>query len=918
MSRHREKVLAHAEKRLAAQEKKNPEERLELYRKFLKIENHRLRLQHAAGGGGRDIAQKRAGLVDIILRHLFDAALEKPKSEKTFEGLSIVAVGGYGRGELNPFSDVDIMFLQPPVKKLAEQVHPIVESILYMLWDIGFKVGHSTRSVAAAVKQANEDMLSRTSLLEARRVAGDRALFDQFKTEFDAKCVTGSEQTYIKERVQNQADRHAKYGGTVFMQEPNIKNGCGGLRDYQNVLWITYFLHRVSSTSKLVEMKFLSESERRVLERAYDFLMRVRTELHYQNNRATDVLALPFQGKIAGRLNYPQKTIILRSEHFMRDYYTQARSIYNITERLSERMCLPSPENIKPTGIFSFFVPRKSRKVSFDGFWAADGRLHPDSTTVFRRDPYRLMRLFQHAQQRRLRLSPELQDLVRRRLRIVDRTFQYSQAARTTFNAILSRKGEVGRILRMMHDVDFLGRYIPEFGALTCLVQHEFFHRYTADEHTLVCIEKLDSVLDTENDKLRRYRDLFQHLEDPFVLYLALLLHDTGKATTSRHHAEASATLAQKVARRLQLTSEQRKSLLLLIDHHLTLSHIAQRRNLDDPTTVREFANVVKNQTNLDRLMLLTLVDGLAIGDEQVWSDWKETLVWKLYNSTTEYLKDHVEYYRQRRVEREELKSIVTKRLAPSYSGEIAAHFRYLPDSYFVTNSPQDIVSHVRLFRQFMSDRMAEPGFALAPAVKWIAHPDRGHSEVWICTWDREELLQKLAASFSVEKLNILSADIFTRGDSLVLDIFRVCTTNFRPVTNEREIERVERHMRKSLGFETYNFGPLLEKAHKLKSYHLSQELDFPTRIVVANDSQPIYTLVEIQTPDRLGLLHDLLRAFVKEGVSIAISRITTEKGAAIDSFYVQNRRGEKITGNQEIRSLQRTLQKAAVGTAAA
>jgi [protein-PII] uridylyltransferase len=399
-------------------------------------------------------------------------------------------------------------------------------------------------------------------------------------------------------------------------------------------------------------------------------------------------------------------------------------------------------------------------------------------------------------------------------------------------------------------------------------------------------------------------------------LYLALLLHDTGKATGSRHHAEASATLAQRVSARLQLSSEQRKSLLLLIDNHLTLSQTAQRRNLDEPATISEFANIVKNQLNLDRLMLLTVVDGLAVGNEEVWSDWKEMLVWQLYDSTTHYLKDHLEFYRAQRIERDELKAEVLAKLAADFEAETEAHFRYMPNSYFRTYPASDIVSHIRLFRQFLALRLQDipAAHALAPAVKWIAHPDRGHSEVQMVTWDRSELLEKIAAALSIEKLNILSADVFTRGDSLVLDIFRVCETNLSPVTNERTIERVERNIRRALSEPDFDFAPLMEKAQMKQNYALSREIDFPTRIVVANDSQPIYTLIEIQTPDRLGLLHNLLRAFGRENISIAISRITTEKGAAIDSFYVQDSNGNKITDEADIRRLTRVLHLAAVG----
>ncbi|RYD60370.1 MAG: HD domain-containing protein, partial [Verrucomicrobiaceae bacterium] len=330
-------------------------------------------------------------------------------------------------------------------------------------------------------------------------------------------------------------------------------------------------------------------------------------ELHYLNKRAADVILISQQLQIADKLDYPQKNILRRTEAFMRDYYQHARNIYNITELLSERLCLAPPASEKKPRLLSFLRRAKTpQKEFFDGFYSREGRIYAEASNVFNQEPARMMRLFQHMQQRQLKLSPELRQQLRRRTHLVDRTFQYAKNQRETFTAILARKGEVGAVMRAMHEVDFLGRYIPEFGQLTCLVQHEFFHRYTADEHTLVCIEKRDELIDTDEPKLQEYRKLFQKLEDPFVLYLALLLHDTGKASNARHHAEASALFAQKVAARLQLLPEQRKTLIFLVDHHITLSSTAQRRNVEDSATVAEFAALVRNQANLDALMLLT------------------------------------------------------------------------------------------------------------------------------------------------------------------------------------------------------------------------------------------------------------------------------------------------------------------------
>ena len=909
--RHREKVLAHAEQQLLSQQQLNSAELIALYKKFLKIEEYRIRLRHQSEGGGREICGQRASLVDIVLRHLLAAALAEAPRGKTPLRVGLVAIGGYGRGELNPFSDVDVMFLVEDSRR-GSPTSELIEQILYMLWDIGFKVGHSTRTIDEAIKQANADMQSKTSLLEARLVRGDGRLYEVFRQRFIKQCVESHVDEYIRDRIANQAERHEKFGQTVYMQEPNIKNGCGGLRDYQNLLWISFFKFRVQSIAGLVEKKFMNEAERRLLERAYDFLLRVRTELHYLNGRSADVIALGQQLQLANRLGYEQKSVLRRTEAFMRDYYQHARNIYYVTELLSERMSLTPPNPDAKPGLLNFLRRGAPARIEhFDGFYSANGQLFSERREIFNEEPPRLMRLFQHLQERDLRISGELQQLIRRRLHLVDKTFQYSKAVRETFTAICSTKGKVGRTLRAMHEVDFLGRYIPEFGQLTCLVQHEFFHRYTADEHTLVCIEKLDRVISTDEPKLQEYRVIFQKLEDPLVLYLGLLLHDTGKASSARQHAEASAVFASRVARRLQLTPEQRKALVLLVDSHIAMSLTAQRRNLDDPATIAEFAAVVKSQPNLDQLMLLTLADGQGTGDEN-WSDWKESLVWQLYRSTTLYLADGAAFYRQRSIEREDLEQAVHRALGPDFRDEIDAHFEYMPDRYFQTFKAPDIAEHILLFRGFLIARYNGAAGPLAPAVRWVSRPEQGHSEVSICGWDRRELLARIAGSFSSAGLNILGADVFTRGDSLVLDLFRVSTASLEAVTDARAMAEVEARLGRA--FERDDFEPVSPEAQAVKKRKLqvSQGLDFPTRISIDNEAHPTYTIVDVQTPDRLGLLYDLLRALGSAGAQIALSRIATEKGAAIDTFYLTDMEGRKMKSSASVTRLQAALRQAA------
>src|SRR5436189_453426 len=734
MSRHLEQVLAHAENQLAAMGARRPTEVLPLYKKFLKVEEHRLRLKHQAGGGGREICARRAELVDVLLQYVFEAAETSARGNGAAKvPLAIVALGGYGRGELNPFSDIDVMLLHHQEKKgISPHLEEMVQQVLYLLWDSGFKVGHSTRSIKEAVAQANQDMRTKTAMLESRFLAGDAELAREFRRQFRSKCVNGYEREYVELRMQDQVARHNKFGDSVYLQEPNLKSGCGGLRDYQNLLWMTYFKEGSLSTNQLVGKDWLSESDQRRIENAYDFLLRLRTALHYATGRATDILHISLQEQIAKRLDYSSENPkdFRGSEELMRDYYEHTRNIFRVTERITEQF-VSGYVTSKTRSLFSFLPLMRADKTPVgDFFFVRNKQLHPARRDLFRKDSEQMMRAFQFAQERGLDLSPELEDLLSRSLGEVTRTYQYARGPRAIFKEILSQKGRVGRILRMMHRVDFLGRYIPEFGQLTCLVQHEFLHRYTADEHTLVCIDKLDALAQTNDPKLIAYRKIFEQLEDPFVLYLALLLHDSGKAVGARPHSEASALFAQRVAARLQLSSEQRKSLILLVDHHLTLSQTAQQRNLDDPATVTDFAHIVKHQKNLNALMLLTLADGQGTSAEG-WSDWKESLVWALFHETSRCLADQKSYYEQTKVERESLQASVTTKLSADFAGEIEAHFEFMPDNYFRASDVPEIVEHLQLFRSFLKNVSSSPqdGFAaasrgespLAPAIQWKA-----------------------------------------------------------------------------------------------------------------------------------------------------------------------------------------------------
>ena len=897
--------LAKAAEGLHEESRKCAGERVTLFKGFRKVEEHRLKLWHQSGGGGREVARKRADMVDVLFRELFSAVINEVAPKGLGEPLVVAAFGGYGRRELTPMSDIDIAFLHAKAAP-GPLVEEAIRATLMSLWDIGFKVGHATRSIAGAIKQSNADLITKTAMLESRFLAGDREVFTEFRERFEDECVRGKEAEYIAWRLANQLDLHKKAGGTAFVQEPNVKNGVGALRDFQNLLWLAYFKRRLNSAPKLVDAHILRDAERHAIERGYDFLLRTRAEMQYLGGRSSDVLTLQMQGKVAVAFGYPQRHILRKVEAFMRHYYTHTRAIQLSTEAAIERLEL-RPESPR-RGLLGLLRP--SRPERFDGFVAKGGKLHAENRDLFAEDEFRILRAFHHAQVRGLELGADLRDLIRRRLPEINRTFQYAKAARESFLAILSRKGEVGRILREMHDLGVLGKYVPEFGALTCLVQHEFFHRYTADEHTLVCIEKLDALLLTDERKLQGYRTLFQKLEDPAILYFAILLHDTGKAANTRHHEDASATLAQKVARRFQLSSERRRMLITLVNSHYELSATSQKRNLEDPQTIQQFAAIIRSRANLDALMLLTLADGMGTSDQN-WSDWKEGLVWTLYRRTSDFLErgeTSLEFFRR---SVGELREAVAKRLPRDFAEETGAHFGHMPGRYFQMFEAEAIAEHLRLFRGFLEAQTRTAGDSLAPVFRWIPRPELGHSEVWVCGWDRPRLLERIAGAFLSCQINILSADIFTRGDNLALDIFRVCSTGLTPIDSQKEKSAVESRLAESLLVEDYDFTPMLKPAPRLATYRISQEAELPTKITVNNFQHPSYTLVDIQTPDRLGLLYALLRAFGSGGYNIELSRITTEMDVAIDSFYITGPGGKKLEKPEEISRVQRLLRQA-------
>ena len=914
---HLAKVLKHARRRLVPKPGATPAQLLNLFRRFLKVEEHRLRLWHRAGADGLTIAHGRAQLLDVVLQHLFknvDATYRREHPD-TVTPLALIATGGYGRAELCPYSDIDLMFLHDSPARSGKN-HPhleaVVKKVLYMLWDLGLKVGHSTLTIREAIQHANADMQSKTALIESRLIVGDKKLYGQFRRRLITECVRGHEKNYIAERMTDQHDRHQKFGDSVYMQEPNVKSGCGGLRDFQNLIWIAFFKYGVTTLGELRQRGLLEASEQNELESAYDFLLRVRIALHYPTNRGCDVINLNIQARLADDFGCRQADRLRRIETFMREYYVHSRAIFFLTSALAERMALAAA---KPSRL-GVLLKRRRRKVEeFDGFTLADGRLSAASPSVFKQDPLRILRAFAHAQQREADFSPELRTQIRQNLKLVNRAFQHSRAARDTFLGILSRKGEVARILRLMHETGILGKYLPEFGRLTCLVQHEFFHRYTTDEHTLQVIEHLDRIIDTTAPPHANYRRMFQQLERPHILYLAILLHDTGKAANVPHHVEVSMDAARKVARRLRLEADETALLLFLVRDHLKLAMLSQRRDIDDEATIAAAARIVKNEANLDLLHLFTFVDSAGTG-AKMWSDWKEALLWELYNRTKQELTgaERAQHILARRIE--QLYGEVSRKLSRQLPlEEIYSHFELMPASYYINTSADEISRHLLLIHQFLKRQatVEQPEDALAAVVQWQTFPAQSHSRLTICTWDRLGLFSKICGALSSAELNILSAHIYTRGDQVVLDMFDVCDKHLEAVTDEPTIKAAETMLQRTLtNCETIQFPGLLARMRAARRDQPQiGEVHIPTVIEFDNEISKNRTVIEIQTENRLGLLYAITQTLADLGLDISFAKIFTEKGAAIDSFYVQDQQGRQITEPDRLESIKTKFESA-------
>jgi [protein-PII] uridylyltransferase len=524
-----------------------------------------------------------------------------------------------------------------------------------------------------------------------------------------------------------------------------------------------------------------------------------------------------------------------------------------------------------------------------------------------------MMRVFLHAQQRGLTLHPDLAQLIRNQLPLVNNAFLRDTHVRETFLEILDQRGNVAPILRTMHETGFLGKFLPEFGRLTCLVQHDFYHQYTADEHTLVCIEKLDQIWNAQTPPSNAYGEMFRSLETPYILYLALLLHDAGKAYRTGHHEQIGGDVALSVSRRLGLDGAKTHTLRLVIESHLAMAQISQRRDLDDPTVISNFAHQIQSVDNLVILTLHTFADSMGTSDK-LWNGFKDSALWRLYHKTRHILTGGTDFLiaeaRQRELLIEEVQRMAPHTFDPD---EIQAHFNNVPPRYCQINEPREILRDVAQVHRFIQLQLSmNEDNALTPVVSWRNEPDRGYTVVTICTWDRERLFSKITGCLTASGLNILSAEILTRFDGILLDTFCVTDARTGLLANRDEREKFEELVQKILTGGSLDISALIARVKTAPVLYKSIDGErIPTVITLDNATSDLRTIIDIQTEDRLGLLYDISLALSALNVNVYLAKISTEKGAAIDSFYVTDHLGAKILVREEEKLVEQTLYQA-------
>jgi [protein-PII] uridylyltransferase len=853
-------------------------EDLAALRRFLKVETGRLRIRHRCGLGGLDVARRRSDLVDQVIHRAcrMAAALFDPflRPGLGVSGCAVVALGGYGRRELAPGSDVDLLLLH---QGRTAGVRAFVQHVLHLLWDAGLTVGHSFRSVAECVEIAQRDVTCRTAMAEARLVAGSAALFAQLVRSLESMVArpAQSNAAYLKELQSQLVDRHARYGRAVCLQEPNVKEGPGGLRDLHAALWWGRARFGEAGLESLRDSARLSPAEFNSVRRAYDFLLRVRNEAHFVTGRRTDVLTLELQPVMARGLGYTARRGLQASEILMRDYYRQAEALYRFCRGFLLRAASPS----------SSAAPRQAGRRG--PFAVRAGQLFPRMAGPdFRGGPRQVLAAFALAQEAGLDPSDELKLVLRGSLHRFDSRFRALREVGRAFTDLLSRAGRVATTLRAMHETGVLGRLLPEFARVTHLVQHDYYHRYTVDEHSLRALEALDEVASASDQADAVFHELFREVRDPARLYLAVLLHDVGKGQGGGHVARGAA-LAERVCVRLRLDRTAAQDVVFLVRNHLLMSHLAQRRDLSEPSLVQGFLAEVQTLDRLNMLLLLTYADHRAVAPG-VWNDWTAALLWDLYTRARRALVGEADSGEAAGV-RSARDEAVAQLGSEFPRSVVERHFALMPRRYLQTTPAAVMARHCRLVQRL------EDGSLVSD---WGPLPERLCTELTVVTRDAHGLVARLAGALSAHGLDILSLEACTREDGLVVDVFRLREVQGGAPMRPERWAAIDEKLRAAVEGRL-DVAAAMDacRARSARRRARGSRPQFSARFVAG--ASATCSVLEVRAEDRPGLVYAVASTLSGVGLDIAFATIATEKSQVLDVFYVTDRQGRKLEPTQ-------------------
>ena len=883
------RIRQHAELRLTFNAGQSDKQHLEQIKEFMRLEKEMLLRYHQKGDSGFRLTRARSVILDVLIQNLFQYAMEiavdtigKPKP------MCVMATGGYGRGELSPHSDIDLMFLYPKSsmgKSLELLKETMTREILYPLWDTGMKVGHASREIKEALIESQKDIRNKNSMLDARFICGERKVAKKFIERFRKFCRNNNPLQYLQELNRHQMQRRKEKGSTVFLQAPDVKNGVGGLRDFQGVLWMARVKFELEGLDGLVKKNYLTEQESKSMEEAYSFLLRVRNELHFKSKRPVDILHLEKQPEVALGLGYEEKDIFRRVELFMGDYYSKARTINQLSVILEQRM-LSSTSGV--TSKISFKKVLKAYQSppvqNIDGFELRGGELCTQNPQVFDEDPERLIRLFRHSQRLGAKLSPSLRSMVRNRLSLIDSALINSPSANVTFRSIMQEIGNVSTTLCEMHELGVLGRFVPEFGKLTCKVQHDLYHRFTADIHVLHCITVLDEIFQGKNKLAPHYLEALRKNEVPGLLYLILFLHDLGKDQGPKGHCERGVEIANHMMDRLGISEEMRDRILFVIRNHLEMVRYANKFDLDDPEVIDSFANFIEGEQRLRFLYVHTYCDANATAPD-LWNAHKEELHTHLFSNTLAVLEG-----KRALKDPNTLKDAYKNMEIDGVSKEeILDHLEQVPIRYFAHTGKEEVTLHVEMVHRFGNNGSQSPN----PVINWRNDLRRSLTIVDIVTKDRASLFEKITGAFSVANLNILGARAVTRKDGLAIDVFYVEDKKSGVVNDPKTRDLCESSIQSFLlGTSTPDklISEKRKKTDRNRLFSNDEKLGqtIPPRVDVYRDVSLARTIVEVRAADRVGLLHVISQTISKCGFSIKFARIATEQGIATDVFNIE------------------------------